>query len=153
MKPHYRRNFYLSRVAIISCSVLLMSIKVWATPPENVELAYDMGKGILTISGKHPTQDRLEHFIRRAVVVINQNEPKGFYTTRQNSANGYEFLVPVQAEAGDKIHVEVYCSQGGSKSVDLDVPRAVSESKPVVMTADDVKALKDQDHQNIPVIP
>lgn len=150
-------NFSVGRrlwiASLFFLGIVLSSLRVWATPPESLMLEYDRAAEVLTISGSHPTQDRLEHFIRRAVVVRNQDEAKKFYVTRQDSASGFKFKVPFKAEPGDQLQVEVFCSQGGSKSAVLMIPKIVQEAEPKEFTAEDLKAIKDRDHQSIPVIP
>ncbi len=152
-----RSNFYILNGACFSALILsammICSLPAWATPPESLMLEYDPAAGVLTISGSHPTQDRLEHFIRRAVVIRNQDEAKKFYVTRQDSASGFKFSVPFKAEPGDQLQVEVFCSQGGSKSAALLVPKPAQEAEPKEFTVEDLKALKDRDHPSIPVIP
>ena len=143
-----------ARWAVVLFSGAVLSLpSAWATPPESLTLEYDSAAEVLTLAGSHPTQDRLEHFIRRAVVVRNQDEAKKFYVTRQDSASGFKFKVPFKAEPGDQLQVEVFCSQGGSKSAVLLIPQAVPQAEPKEFTAEDLKAIKDRDHQSIPVIP
>ncbi|GEM_PF-1257282 len=121
-----------------------------AAPPSNLTLDYDLDSGTLTAQGSHPTQDRFEHYIRRMMVTKNQEEPQTFYFTRQNSAGEFKQTVSLKIKAGDKIHVQVYCSLGGSSEADLVIP---DEKKIDGIKKIDLKALKDQDHKNSVVIP
>lgn len=140
-------------IIFLFLSVAICSPRAWSTPPESLVVEYDLSTGALVIYGSHPTQDRLEHFIRRAVVVRNDDEPQKFYVTRQDSANGFKFNFPFKAEGGDQLQVEVFCSQGGSKTAAIQIPKAEPEAEPAELTAEDIKAIKDRDHQSIPVIP
>lgn len=125
----------------------------WATPPESLELSYNQSAGILTVSGRHPTQDRFEHFIRRVIITRNQDEPQKFYLTRQDSASEFKIAVPVNSEPGDTIRIAVYCSQGGTKSAEIQIPKIVQKVIKAETSAKDLKAIKDKDHQTSPIIP
>src|SRR5262245_55130102 len=98
-------------IFFVSMAVMIAN-GAWATPPESVDVSYNKDTGVLTVQGPHPTQDRHEHYIRRLVVTRNHDEPQKFYATRQDAANAFKMEVPFKAEPGDKIHVEVFCSQG-----------------------------------------
>jgi hypothetical protein len=130
--------------------VMLLSPAAHATPPGDLNLTYDLDKQSLTAQGPHPTQDMTEHYIRRMEVSKNGGEVKMFYFPRQNSASEFKETVPFNMEPNDKIHVKVFCSQGGSKEADLAIPEAKSDetAQPV-----DLKSLKDKEHPNMQVIP
>lgn len=151
LSPTVRKYIYF--IGFLFYGVAMCSPWAWSTPPDSLEVEYDLNAGVLVISGSHPTQDRLEHFIRRAVVVRNGDEPQKFYVTRQDSASGFKFSFPFKAEGGDQLQVEVFCSQGGSNTAAFQIPNAEPEAKPAEFTAEDIKAIKDRDHQAIPVIP
>ena len=140
-------------LVFLTFGLFLIPLVALATPPESLELSYDQVAGTMSAQGHHPTQDRFEHYIRRVIVVRNQEEPKKFYVTRQDSVSEFKITVPVKIEPGDKFHVEVYCSQGGMKAVDLEIPKIVQKIQPHQTTAEELKALKDKDHQNLPIIP
>lgn len=152
-KLDLRFDYVVMIAVFFLMGAVLYSPLAIATPPESLALEYDHTAEVLLISGSHPTQDRIEHFIRRAVVFRNQDEAKKFYVTRQDSASVYKFSVPFKAEGGDQLKVEVHCSQGGSQTASLVIPKAVQETEAKQLTADDLKSIKDRDHQSIPVIP
>lgn len=139
-----KRSMMLLAMMLLTCPLS------FATPPGDLTLSYDLDAGMLPVQGPHPTQDRFKHYIRRMVVKQNQQEPQTFYFTRQDSASEFKQTVPLKMKAADKIHIQVYCSQGGSKEADLVIPE---EKKEEGMKALDLKALKDQDHKNSQVIP
>ena len=126
---------------------------VFATPPETLEIQYNPDKQSLTLSGRHPTQDRLEHFIRRIQVTRNQDEPETFYLTRQDSLKEFKVKIPIKIEPGDRIKAEVFCSQGGTKSIEFQAPQIAVQKSSSANPAEDLKAIKDKDHQNMPIIP
>lgn len=125
------------------CGIFLCA-QAFATPPAGLALSYDLDAGTMTAQGSHPTQDRFKHYIRRMVVAQEKQEPQTFYFTRQDSANEFKQTVPMKLKAGDRAHVQVYCSQGGSSEADLVIP---DEQKT------DINVIKAQDHRNSQVIP
>ncbi|MBL8013777.1 MAG: hypothetical protein JNN05_08020 [Candidatus Omnitrophica bacterium] len=144
------------KVKIILMTVVTawMPGAVWATPPESLDVSYDQEKKVILVSGRHPTQDRLEHYIRRFRVTFGEKEPQTTYLTRQNSASEFQAAIPVVAKPGDTIRVEVFCNQGGSKESVLQIA-----NKPTLKDgeaedhAKQLKDLKDKDHQTLPIIP
>ena len=117
----------------------------FATPPGDLLLTYDLEKGTITAQGPHPTQEPTEHYIRRFEISRNNEAPKTFYFPKQRSAPEFKETVAFDFKPGDFIYVKVSCSQGGSKELGLQIPEE--------NTAMDLKALKDQDHQNMQVVP
>jgi hypothetical protein len=144
-----------NKLATAMCLVLLMVPRLsTATPPESLDISYSKELGILIVQGPHPTQDRFEHFIRRLIVTRNQDEPQKFYVTRQDSAGGFKIEVPFKAEPGDSLRIEVFCSQGGTKSADFALPKVVvPPQEPVLTPEEQRKILKDKEHETIPIIP
>jgi hypothetical protein len=130
-------------IVICLCG-LFLCVQAFATPPTDLSLSYDLDAGTITAQGHHPTQDRFKHYIRRMVVTQEGQEPKTFYFTRQDSASEFKQIVSVKLKAGDKAHVQVYCSQGGSSEADLVVP---AEQKT------DLNAIKARDHKNSLIMP
>lgn len=143
-----------NNILLVGMIMTLIPSIAWATPPESLDVQYNSEKKLLTVSGRHPTQDRLEHFIRRFRVTVNQDEPHTTYLTRQNSASEFQADIPLDAKPGDAIKVEVFCNQGGGKESVLHVPpqAALNEVKPVDH-AQQLKDLKDKDHETVPVVP
>lgn len=140
-------------IALLFLGILMAPSFSWSTPPESLELSYNQSAGTLTMSGRHPTQDRFEHFIRRVVITRNQDEPQKFYLTRQDSVSEFKVTVPVKLEPGDTIRIAVYCSQGGTKSAEIQIPKIVQKVIKSEISAEELKAIKDKDHQTLPIVP
>lgn len=132
---------------------MLASTVVWATPPESLDVSYNQDKNMLLISGRHPTQDRHEHFIRRIKVMINHSEPIMKYLTYQNSASEFRAEIMINGKPGDTIKIEAFCSQGGSQEYILQIPQEVVGAIEPVDHAAQLKSIKDNDHQTLPIIP
>lgn len=138
---------------MITAVLIVHASGAWATPPQTLELSYNQDKQLLTVSGSHPTQDRLEHFIRRIRVTVNQNEPVTTYLTRQDSPGEFKAVVALNAQPGDTVKIEAFCNQGGGKEQILQIPKAVVTEVEPVDPAANLKAIKDRDHQTLPIIP
>ena len=140
-------------ITLLFLGILTAPLFSWATPPESLEVSYNQSAGTLTVSGHHPTQDRFEHFIRIVTIIRNQDEPQKFYLTRQDSASEFKVTVPVKSEPGDTIRITVNCSQGGAKSAEIQILKIVQKVIKPEISAQELKAIKDKDHQNLPIIP
>ena len=58
---------------------------VWANPPQNIQVGYDLSTQTIHIEADHPT-DRMErYFVRRVVVIKNNDQTQDFYFPRQMS--------------------------------------------------------------------
>ena len=140
----------MKKLMALLVMMLLACPVSFAAPPANITLSYNLDAGTITAQGRHPTQDRFKHYIRRMVLTQNHEEPKTFYFTRQDLASEFKQTVPLKIKAGDKIHAQVYCSLGGSSEADLVI---ADEKKKDDNKTVDLKTLKDQDHKNSQVIP
>ena len=140
-------------VLVILLGIFIPPPFVLATPPDSLVIAYNQDSQKLTVSGHHVTQDRLEHFIRRVIVTRNQDEPQKFYLTRQDSMSEFKTTIPIKLEPGDKVKIDVFCSQGGTKSTEYQLPKVIASEVKEKAKPQDLKAVKDNDHQNMPIIP
>ena len=102
----------------------------WATPPRDIKLSYDKEAQVLHIEAEHPS-DRLErHYLRRLVIEQNGKEVKTVTFPRQVLARGLRTDVELPAKGDDFMHVELFCSQGGSGGADITLPSDPNEIKP-----------------------
>ena len=137
------------KTLLVAILTVLIPAAAFATPPGDLNLSFDVDKGQITVQGPHPTQEMTEHFIRRVVVVKNDEPARTFYYPRQTSASEFKYTIELSIVPGDNIHVEVHCNQGGSKAGDLVIPEAsTQDAEPM-----DLKSIKDRDHETMQVIP
>ncbi len=102
-----------------------------ATPPHDMQLKYDPATQSLSVTMKHPTIERREHYIRTITVVINGGEPQVFRYNFQNSASQFDTTIPLALKAGDSVHVTAACRLGGSAEAEFSLPaQAPSEQSP-----------------------
>ena len=119
----------IKRVLFMLLAALSVSVDAWATPPSSVKLTYDLDKQILHVSATHPANKLDKHFLRRIVIYKNDAELNTVYFTRQKAPSGIEEDIPVTAEGGDKIAIEVFCSQGGLGKGEVSIPVPPKENK------------------------
>ena len=111
--------------------LLMVSIlpAAMATPPLSIELTYDISLSALHVNAPH-TSSRLEkHYLRKMVVSLNGVEQAPLYYHRQASPIGFTADVAMKAKAGDRISVELSCSEGGVKSGDVVVKPLAKDLK------------------------
>ena len=117
------------RLIILCLTVLFLSAVTlaFATPPKDIHLEYNPDTGELTIRAAHVSQDLNKHYIRRAVVVKNTQEPQNFYFTRQTQPDQFEATVTFRVDVGDQVSVKLYCSEGGVGEASLDIQQPAPE--------------------------
>ena len=86
----------------------------FATPPQDMKLAYKLETGELTVTVTHASKGREKHYIRKYVVTVNDKSPVKFYRQMQDTPLEFEEVLDVQAKVGDVIRVKAYCVDGGS---------------------------------------
>ena len=93
-----------------------------ATPPSGMSLTYDSEKNILHVSARHPSERLQRHYLRRLVISRNDVVAQTVIFSGQKLAAGLEEDIEFKAGPGDKISVEVFCSQGGSAKARIEIP-------------------------------
>ena len=101
--------------------VVLLSTPVFASSPFDVTLTYDVEKGILHVSAKHPSDRTDHHYINRVKIFKNDalvDSQKYFW---QKLPKGLEADYSLTAEVGDKISLEITCIEGGKAAAETTV--------------------------------
>ena len=93
----------------------------WATPPTTLDLTYDPATGVLHVEAKHISDHLDKHYLRRLVIDRNGAKEKEIAYTRQKYPSKFVEDIPFIAKPGETIAVEVFCSQGGKKKVELTI--------------------------------
>jgi len=98
-----------------------------ATPPTSINLSYDLNKGILHVEAIHPSFDLTKSYVRLMNVYVNGNQVSTMDYYRQNDYNEFTDDVPVTAQVGDVIKVDLFCQLGGEMAKEMTVikPAAV----------------------------
>jgi hypothetical protein len=93
-----------------------------ATPPLEMDLAYDQAKGTLDVRFVHPSTNRNKHFIRRIEVIKNNEEPTKYFYGFQPAAREFTYTYDLKAGPQDIITVKAHCEEGGTKEATLVIP-------------------------------
>lgn len=104
---------------------LIASSLSLATPPSEVTITYNAGKELLHVVAKHPSDRLHRHYLRKMIVYKNGDADSTLYFGLQRFAWGLEEDVLLKAKPGDKLKIELFCSQGGSGEVEMTVSNAV----------------------------
>ncbi len=106
---------------------LLLASPCFATPPTSITLSYDLDKGSLHVEAVHPSFNLEKSYVRLMNVYVNGQQVTTLNYFKQN--DNYEFTddVPVTAQEGDVIKVELFCSLGGDMSKEMTVAKPDKE--------------------------
>ncbi len=91
------------------------------TPIQSITLTYNLDKSILHVDAAHPSDSWEKDYVRMMVVSLNGQLVGTFNYYRQKAYEGFSEDVPMKAQVGDTITVELFCTQGSSLSQDLTV--------------------------------
>jgi len=94
-----------------------------ATPPTSIDLKYDLANGTLHVEAVHPSFNLEKSYVRLMNVYVNGTQVSTLNYFRQNDYNEFTDDVPVTAQAGDVIKVELFCALGGDMSKELTVAK------------------------------
>jgi len=103
----------------------------WATPPVTIALSYDLNKGSLHVEAEHPSFNVTVSYVRMMVVSLNGQAVSTLYYHIQNTPDKFWDDVPLKAQVGDVISVELFCTLGGTKSQELTVAQPDQNPDPV----------------------
>src|SRR3989338_5662481 len=104
-----RKVFSLLLLLIFS-----VCLTVFATPPESMELQYDLDAQKLKVNIQHVTKDINEHYIRKIRIFRNNDEVVDENWHRQDDLNSIEKEFALDAKQDDLITVKVFCSEWGT---------------------------------------
>ena len=98
----------------------------FATPPTSMTLSYDLVKGSLHVEAVHPSFDLEKSYVRLMNVYVNDAQVAAQNYFKQNDYNEFTDDIPVTAQVGDVIKVELFCSLGGDMSQELTVTKPIA---------------------------
>ena len=105
-------------------SLLLLVMPVsFANPPVSIALSYDLDKGSLHVEAVHPSFNLEKSYVRLMNVYVNDVQVQTLNYYKQNSYNEFTDDVPLKAQVGDVIKVDLFCELGGEMSKELTVTK------------------------------
>ncbi len=116
-------------VVLLSVS---MTTNVWAHPPQDMELAYDLDESELTVTIAHLTPAPGVHYIERIEIRLNGELVLAEDYDSQPSNEVFVYNYTVEAEIGDEIEVTAVCNIQGAIVRSLIVEDPAQDNPPVV---------------------
>jgi hypothetical protein len=110
-------------LVLLLCSCLFPVSAGFATPPVSINLSYNLAKGILHVEAVHPSFDLEKSYVRLMLVSVNDNQVSSVNYFKQNDYNEFSDDVPLTAQVGDVIKVDLFCSLGGEMAKELTVTK------------------------------
>ena len=108
-------------------TLLWMSIifipRSFANPPTSINLTYDLQAGILHVVAMHPSFDLDKDYVRLMYVYVNGNQVVSQNYFRQGAFDKFTDDVPVSAQIGDVIKVDLFCTLGGELAQELTIAK------------------------------
>ena len=105
---------------------IIPAAMVFATPPTSISLSYDQDKGNLHVEAVHPSFDLEKSYVRLMNVYVNGTQVQTLDYFKQGDYNKFTDDVPVTAQVGDVIKVDLFCSLGGEMAKELTVTKATA---------------------------
>lgn len=106
------------------CFFTLACVEAWAHPPSDIQLKYTLSSRILSIIITHQVNDTKKHFINKVDVSVNRKEIITHAIKRQdNNSNQFAVYMIPDADIGDTIAVEAYCSISGKLKKEIKVAK------------------------------
>ena len=99
---------------LLLLSAFIAIPSVIATPPQDIQLAYDSGTSILKVTITHVVDNPGDHFIKQVVIAVAGKEIRRNDYTSQPDAKEFTYSYPVTVGSGDEIAVTATCNRFGS---------------------------------------
>lgn len=104
------------------CFATSASSLAYAHPPSDIMINFDPATRILQAVVMHNTSNPKSHFIKKVDIALNGKEIIEHQVSREdnNISQTVSYLIP-DANAGDKLSVEAYCSISGKLKKEIEV--------------------------------
>ena len=111
---------------LMLCSIVFCDSSSFATPPTSIDLSYDLTKGMLHVEAVHPSFDLDKSYVRLMNVYVNGDQVSTLNYFRQTDNKEFIDDVPLTAQVGDVIKVDLFCSLGGEMAQELTVTKTAA---------------------------
>jgi hypothetical protein len=124
MKPSERITMMIGG-AVLLCLLAVFSLprKLYATPPQNVNISYNSGSQILTVTITHKSFVTSFHYIKYVEIKKNGNVVSNNTYDGQPDEVTFTYTYKLPAVEGDKLEVTASCSIWGHKTATLVVTK------------------------------
>ncbi|MDD1663725.1 MAG: hypothetical protein LUQ32_00060 [Methanomicrobiales archaeon] len=116
-------------VALLLLGVFLLPQGSPAHPPSDLQLAFDEGARVLSVTITHPVADPATHYVKRVLVTAGGSTLSEHAYTSQ-PASPFTYSYPLPPSAAGEIQVVAECSIQGSATRSLQVPEGPPAGSP-----------------------
>lgn len=106
-------------VALLLGICFLVAPAAMATPPQNIQLAYDSTSQTLSVKITHASFFPGLHYIKNVEIRKNGNTANSYQYDRQPDDKTFVYRYPLAFAPGDTLEVKASCNLYGSKTADL----------------------------------
>jgi hypothetical protein len=101
----------MKRIAVLLALVLGFSLAVFAHPPTDIIITFDLEKSLVKVDVMHASKDIVKHFIKQIEVLLNGKSilKQQFTTQTSNEKQSVVYVIP-GLKPGDKVAIDADCS-------------------------------------------
>jgi len=102
--------------------VFVLTLSVYAHPPGNIEMNFNMENKMLEVTIPHNSGDNSDHFINSVKVYLNGNRhiEQDFIMQTDNDVQYLHYMIP-GAKSGDTISLNAECNKFGSRETEITI--------------------------------
>ena len=117
-------------VALVLLGILLIPQAAPAHPPSDIQLAFDPGTRILSVTITHTVADPTMHFMKRVHITAGGSQISNNTYTSQPSPSSFTYTYQLPPSAGGEIQVVAECSIFGSTNRSIHIPEGMVSGSP-----------------------
>ena len=117
-------------VAFVLLGLLLIPQAAPAHPPSDMQLAFDRGTRILSVTITHTVADPTTHFVKRVRITAGGSQISNNTYTSQPSPSSFTYTFQMPPSAGGEIQVVAECSILGSTTRSIQIPEGMGAGSP-----------------------
>ncbi len=116
----------MRKIAALFLCALFFASALWAHPPEDIIITFDLAKSTVHAVIVHDSKDIMKHFIKQIEVLVNGESMIKQKTITQTGKDGQSvsYVIP-GLKKGDKVAIDADCSMYGDLTKE-----AVADEKP-----------------------
>ena len=101
----------MKKIAVLAALVLGFSLTVFAHPPTDIIITFDLQKSAVYAEIVHASKDIVKHYIAQIIVLVNGKEMIKQKAATQTSKDGQSVMFTIPGlKPGDKVAIDADCS-------------------------------------------
>ena len=117
-------------MALVLPGLLFIPQAALAHPPSDMQLAFDQGTRMLTVTITHTVADPTTHFVKRVLITAGGSQISNNTYTSQPSPSIFTYTYQLPSSAGGEIQVTAECSIFGSTTRSIQIPEGRMAGNP-----------------------